>query len=147
VATDDSRIYDVVNNHGYNAIITNINHRNGTERVNEATNILNIPDNDYIINIQGDEPFISPKLIDDLIDFVSDKNINLATAATSFENFEELFSPNNIKITTNLNGKALYFSRSIIPYKRDLDCKEWLNAYPYKKHIGIYVYEKKFSMN
>ena len=56
MATDDSRIYDVVNNHRYNAIITNINHRNGTERVNEATNILNIPDNDYIINIQGDEP-------------------------------------------------------------------------------------------
>ncbi|HOK21090.1 MAG TPA: 3-deoxy-manno-octulosonate cytidylyltransferase [Bacteroidales bacterium] len=142
VATDDNRIYNVVNNFGYNAIITDVNHRNGTERVNEAANILNIPNNDYIINIQGDEPFISSKLIDDLIDFVSDKNIKLATAASSFENFDELFSPNNIKITTDLNSKALYFSRSIIPYNRDLDCKEWLNAYPYKKHIGIYVYEK-----
>ncbi len=142
VATDDTRIYDVVNNYGYNAIITDVNHKNGTERVNEAANILNIPDNDFIINIQGDEPFIASKLIDDLMDFVCNKNIDLATAATHFDNFDELFSPNNIKITTDLKGKALYFSRSIIPYNRDLDCKEWLDSYPYKKHIGIYVYKK-----
>lgn len=146
VATDDNRIYDVVNNYGYKAIITDVNHRNGTERVNEAASIINIPDNDFIINIQGDEPSISPNLIDELIDFINDKNINLATAATYFDNFNELFSPNNIKITTDINGKALYFSRSIIPYNRNVDCKEWLDAYPYKKHIGIYVY-KKFILN
>lgn len=142
VATDNEVIYDIVNKHDYNAIMTNIEHKNGSERVNEAANILKIPDDDFIINIQGDEPFISYNLINDLKNFVIDKNINLATAATNFNDFEDLFSPNNIKVVTNKNSKALYFSRSIIPYNRDKNHYEWLNVYPYKKHIGIYVYQK-----
>lgn len=142
VATDNEVIYDIVNKHDYNAIMTNIEHKNGSERVNEAANILKIPDDDFIINIQGDEPFISYNLINDLKNFVIDKNINLATAATNFNDFEDLFSPNNIKVVTNKNSKALYFSRSIIPYNRDKNHDEWLNVYPYKKHIGIYVYQK-----
>lgn len=132
VATDNEVIYDIVNKHDYNAIMTNIEHKNGSERVNEAANILKIPDDDFIINIQGDEPFISYNLINDLKNFVIDKNINLATAATNFNDFEDLFSPNNIKVVTNKNSKALYFSRSIIPYNRDKNHDEWLNVYPYK---------------
>jgi len=138
VATDDQRIFDHVKNFGGNVIMTKVDHKNGTERCAEA-----ISDQkesfDYVINIQGDEPFIDPGQID-LIASLLDGKIELATLVKKITNQEELFNTNINKVIFNLNKEALYFSRNPIPYLKNLDKKVWVKHHSYYKHIGIYAY-------
>lgn len=137
VATDDRRIYDEVVNFGGKAIMTSEKHTNGTSRIAEVCQKMK--DYDVIINIQGDEPLIEAEMINTLISiFKENDELVMATLKHKLSSKEEIENPNNVKVITDKNDYALYFSRAVIPYPR----KENMEAY--YKHIGIYAYNNDF---
>ena len=143
VATDDDRIRECVENAGFTAVMTSADHQSGTDRIYEAFCKLGKPAK-VVINVQGDEPFIAPSQIKTLMDiFNEDPSTQLATLVREFDKtkgFEALFDPNLVKVTRALNGDALYFSRSIIPYVRGVEWTEWLDRFTFHTHVGIYAY-------
>lgn len=139
VATDDQRIFDAVVENKGQAVMTRADHATGTDRLAEA--VGSFPDAELIVNVQGDEPLINPKLIDDLITlFEHDDQLNMATVAVELNDPSEINNPNNVKVVSDRNGNALYFSRSPIPFERN---KNRSKVY---KHIGIYAYRKNFLL-
>lgn len=142
VATDDSRIFDAVEAFGGKAVMTSTEHRSGTDRVQEAYTKINQPF-DVIINVQGDEPFIQPEQIEALKACFDSSAVELATLVKPFkkeDGFDALFNANSPKVVINKNNEAIYFSRSIIPYIRDVHHTEWLDKHTFYKHIGMYAY-------
>ena len=138
VATDDSRIYDAVLQHGGKAVMTRKDHPTGTDRLAEVAE--KYPDVDLIINVQGDEPLIEPKLIDELAAaFDGDADLQMATVCTEITDEAEQQNPNNVKVVMDKQGYALYFSRSLMPYPRH-------PGTPVYKHIGIYAYKRDFLL-
>lgn len=145
VATDDERIRDCVEKAGYRAVMTSPDHKSGTDRVCEAY-ALSGSKADVVINIQGDEPFIDPRQIRQLMDCFRNPATRIATLARRFDpqlGFEALFDPNLVKIVFSDSGNALYFSRSIIPYVRTAEWKEWLATAEFHTHVGIYAYRSE----
>ncbi len=139
VATDDERILRAVEDHGGRAMMTAKDHPTGTDRLAEVAEAY--PDVDLIINVQGDEPLIEPSLIDELgRAFDGDAELQMATVMTPMEDEAEQKNPNNVKVVTDKNGYALYFSRSLLPYPRN-DA-----GTPVYKHIGIYAYRRDFLL-
>jgi 3-deoxy-manno-octulosonate cytidylyltransferase (CMP-KDO synthetase) len=138
VATDDERILEHVKNFGGEAVMTSLQHQSGTDRCQEACEQLQ-NDADYVINIQGDEPFIHPSQIDNLAG-VLDGNTELATLVKIIRDTDTLFNINAPKVVMNHAGEVLYFSRHTLPYFRGLEPDEWLQRHTYYKHIGIYAY-------
>ena len=139
VATDDKRIETVVEAHGGHAVMTKKDHPTGTDRLAEVAEKL--PDYDLIINVQGDEPLIDPDLIDSLAAaFDDDPDLQMATVKTEIADEAEPANPNNVKVVTDKNGYALYFSRSLLPYPRHH------LGIPVYKHIGIYAYKRDFLL-
>ncbi|MEW6687144.1 MAG: 3-deoxy-manno-octulosonate cytidylyltransferase [Candidatus Edwardsbacteria bacterium] len=142
VATDDTRIYQIVREFKGEAAMTSPSHQSGTDRVAET--VRNI-DCQIVINIQGDEPLIEPAIINQLAQtMLNDDNLLMATLATRFSNRQELENPNTVKILIDKDNYALYFSRAIIPCFRE---KEEFNLGIFLKHIGIYAYRKDFLLN
>ena len=140
VATDDNRIFDAVEKNSGQAIMTRADHKTGTDRLAEVAE--KFPDVEVIVNVQGDEPLIEPTLIDELIDeFVKDKNLQMATVATELTDADEMKNPNNVKVVIDKNNDALYFSRSLIPYPRNVGKSKVF------KHIGIYAYRRNFLLD
>ncbi len=136
VVTDHHLIYDEIINHGGQAFISQREHHTGTDRIAEVASKI---DADIIINIQGDEPFINRTALRDLIHvFEADtlKQIEIASLMIKLKHKNDFLNPNNVKVVTDLNGFALYFSRAPIPYSRD---KVFQTAY---KHIGVYAFRK-----
>ena len=139
VATDDERILQAVTEHGGRAVMTRADHPTGTDRLAEVAEAF--PDIDLIVNVQGDEPLIEPGLIDELVTaFEEDADLQMATVKTLMEDEAEIANPNNVKVVTDKQGYALYFSRSVLPYPRNAGC-------PVYKHIGIYAYKRSFLLN
>lgn len=148
VATDDERIYQAVESFGGKAITTRSDHKSGTDRIEEAAEKIFAelkPDNiaDVIINIQGDEPFIQPSQIETLCRLFDTPETQIATLGKPFESMEEVMNPNSPKIVTDINGFALYFSRSVIPFIRGKEQEDWIQQFPYLKHLGIYAYRRE----
>jgi 3-deoxy-manno-octulosonate cytidylyltransferase (CMP-KDO synthetase) len=141
VATDDQRIVDHVRSFGGNVVLTAAGHPSGTDRCYDAAQQLG-EDFDYIINIQGDEPFIAPEQIDELAAVLQDKNIELATQMIAVDSHEMLFDPGEAKIVLNADNEALYFSRMAIPFIKNVDQKEWHTHHTYYRHVGMYAYRK-----
>jgi 3-deoxy-manno-octulosonate cytidylyltransferase (CMP-KDO synthetase) len=139
VATDDQRIYDHVIAFGGEVEITGTYHQSGTDRSFEAYVRAGV-EADYVINIQGDEPFIHPKQVSQLAGVLTDKDIQLATLVKVIESQETLFNPNTPKVVLNSHGDAIYFSRQTIPYLRGVNQQSWLEKHTFYKHIGIYAY-------
>lgn len=145
VATDDHRIEQCVKNAGFQAVMTDVNHQSGTDRVYEAY-MKSGSDADVIINIQGDEPFIDPQQIELLMRCFDTDDTQIATLAREFDSskgFEALADPNLVKLITSYNGNALYFSRSVIPYMRNTKESDWPKEHTYLTHIGIYAYRRE----
>lgn len=140
VATDDDRIAAEVESFGGRYVMTSSNHRSGTDRCREALDLVG-EDFDAVVNIQGDEPFISPLQINLLCDLIQSDGTSLASLAKRIDSSEELFSPNSVKVVMGSDGKALYFSRNPIPYMRNVNQEDWLNKGAFYKHIGIYAYK------
>ena len=141
VATDHSKIVEHVKSFGGDVCMTSESHASGTDRCFEVLKKETDPF-DYVINIQGDEPFISPHQID-LLASLLDGITELATLSKKIENKEQLFSPNVVKIVLTTDYKALYFSRSPIPHIRNIAQDQWLNKHTFYKHIGMYGYTPK----
>ena len=144
VATDDSRIFDAVTQFGGKAVMTSPNHKSGTDRIEEAVNIIN-KDFDVVINIQGDEPFIHESQICTVCECFADPQTMIATLGRPFtenDTLSDLENPNSPKLVCDNNGFALYFSRSVIPYVRNAEKAEWLTKFNYLKHIGLYAYRR-----
>lgn len=139
VATDDERIRDAVTAFGGRAIMTRSDHKSGTDRIEEALEKSGSAA-DVVINIQGDEPFIHPSQIETVMSCFDDPRTQIATLGKPFTEMEAVINPNSPKIVTDVDGYALYFSRAVIPYVRGKEQSEWLQAFPYLKHIGLYAY-------
>lgn len=142
VATDDERIKDAVESFGGNAIMTSTNHKSGTDRIEEAVNIIE-KKFDVIINIQGDEPFIHKTQIETIRRCFDDPETMIATLGRPFtekDSINDLENPNSPKLICDNNGFAMYFSRNIIPYIRGEEKSNWINKFTYLKHIGLYAY-------
>lgn len=142
VATDDERIQKAVEGFGGKAVMTSTNHKSGTDRLEEAATKIGT-DSDVIINIQGDEPFIQKSQLETVKALFDDPQTQIATLGKPFESMEAVENPNSPKIVCNVNGYAMYFSRSVIPYVRGKEKEEWLKAFPYLKHIGLYAYRRE----
>ena len=142
VATDDDRIANEVRRFGGEVIMTSATHRSGTDRVAEAYSSSGA-EVDVIVNIQGDEPFVEPEQIKQVIDLFENPATDIATLVRPFDpsrGFEALFDPNLVKVVTGNDGKALYFSRSVIPYVRGVEWQKWLDTTRYLTHVGMYAY-------
>jgi len=134
VATDDLRIRDVVQAFGGRAVMTRRHHTSGTDRVAEAA--LAYPKAGLVMNIQGDEPFVFPQQIDQLVRFIRERPaLEIATMAKQITDINLIENPNVVKVVANVNQQALYFSRSPIPFQRDATAKTI-----YQKHIGLYIF-------
>ena len=145
VATDDERIKSVVEGFGGRAVMTSTEHQSGTDRCYEA--LQNVGEQyDIVINVQGDEPFIQPEQITALIECFSDAATDIATMVKPFaeeDGIEALENPNSPKVVVSRSMKAIYFSRSVIPYMRGVEREEWLKHHTYYKHLGIYAFRSK----
>ena len=143
VATDDKRIFDAVTGFGGKVVMTSPDHRSGTDRCAEAAGkIAGIEgfNPDVVVNIQGDEPFIRPEQIALLASCFEDSSVEIATLVRRAEPDEDLANPNQPKVVIDIYGNAIYFSRSVIPFLRDVPAAEWPARHTYYKHIGLYAY-------
>ncbi len=141
VATDDERILQHVQSFGGNAVMTATDHASGTDRCWDALQQIGAGYT-YVINIQGDEPFIDPRQIDELGAVLQDGTAELATQMIAVNNYEELFDRGEVKIVLNDKMEALYFSRMVIPFIKGVDEKEWHNHFTYHRHVGMYAYRR-----
>jgi 3-deoxy-manno-octulosonate cytidylyltransferase (CMP-KDO synthetase) len=139
VATDDTRIEKVVNDFGGSAMITSKDHQSGTDRCGEVINRLD-ESFDVVVNIQGDEPFIHVEQLEQLISLFENPNTQIATLKKKLNNVEDVQNMNVVKVVSDNDKRALYFSRSPIPFARGVEANEWLGKTSYYKHIGLYGY-------
>ncbi len=142
VATDDDRIADHVKNFGGHVMMTSENHVNGTSRCLEVLENFNDrgEEFDVVVNIQGDEPFIQPEQIDQIVCLFSDNVTEIASLASRITTEKDLFDPNVVKVVMDPKGNALYFSRQTIPFVRGIEQEAWLDKNSFYKHVGIYAY-------
>jgi 3-deoxy-manno-octulosonate cytidylyltransferase (CMP-KDO synthetase) len=138
VATDHPEIFEHVKKFGGNVCMTKENHASGTDRCFEALT-LQQKEFKYVINIQGDEPFIQPEQID-LLAKLLDGKTEIATLVKKIEDGEQLFNPNVVKAVVSKDQFALYFSRSPIPHIRNVQETDWVSKHTFYKHIGMYGY-------
>ncbi len=138
VATDDNRIFEAVIRFGGKALMTSSEHTCGTDRLAECANILALEDEDIVLNIQGDEPLIRPEMVMDLISIFDDESVYMGTLKKRIEEEDEISNPNVVKVITDINGDAIYFSRYTLPYERDGKRRAHF------KHVGTYGYKVWF---
>ena len=143
VATDDQRIFDAVKSFGGNVVMTSGQHNSGTDRCAEALDIYEKESGesfDAVVNIQGDEPFIQPEQLKQIMSCFSDPSTQIATLVKKAEKNDEISNSNRPKVVINKNKQALYFSRSVIPYFRGDDLQNWYRRHTYYLHVGLYAY-------
>jgi|SRR5690606_14792787 len=144
VATDDRRVADVVDLFGGEVCMTKAEHNSGTERLAEVISKLQLSTDTVVVNVQGDEPFIPPIIIRQVAqNLATQQRAQMATLAVPLTSTEEISNPNIVKVVSDKDGYALYFSRSVIPYDRDGKFQAEL-ARHYRRHIGIYAYRAGF---
>lgn len=142
VATDDERIYNAVEAFGGRVVMTSANHKSGTDRCWEAYQKQG-EEFDVVINVQGDEPFIAHSQLKAIMACFEDEATDIATLVKPFteeDGLAALENPNSPKVVLDKQSRAIYFSRSVIPYLRGVEREQWLNAHTYYKHIGMYAF-------
>jgi len=142
VVTDSDLIYDEIISNGGKAIMSVKEHESGSDRIAEAVENMDV---DVVINVQGDEPFINKKPLEELIEVFkndTEKKVDLGSLMFQISDKEEIDNPNNVKVITDQQGFALYFSRSVIPFPREENV-----GVRYMKHIGIYAFKKEALMD
>jgi 3-deoxy-manno-octulosonate cytidylyltransferase (CMP-KDO synthetase) len=141
VATDSDEIMAVCHAYQIEAVKTKDSHPTGTDRLSELVAILGLAQDEIVVNVQGDEPFIPPKLINQVAQALADhQECAISTAAVEIEDVSEIQNPHVVKVVCNLRSEALYFSRAGIPFKRDAQTIQ----FPYLRHLGIYAYRVHF---
>lgn len=140
IATDDPRILHHAEAFGADALLTRNDHLSGTDRCAEVAALL--PDYAVCINIQGDEPFLNPAQIGYVVLPLLEARAEISTLAKAIQNQSELHNPNVVKVVFNKNGHALYFSRSSIPYLRDIAEQDWASKQAHYRHLGLYGFQR-----
>jgi len=140
VATDDQRIADALARFDTPCVMTDPAHQSGTDRIAEVMKDRKAP---IVVNVQGDEPEIEPGIVDRLIERLETSSDDMATAATPFPAGSDPKNPNLVKVIHDANGRAIYFSRSLIPFHREAD---FSGNVPYNLHLGIYAYRRDFLL-
>lgn len=140
VATDDQRIFDEVRSFGGRVVMTRVDHKSGTDRCSEALGLI-WGKYDAVVNLQGDEPFIDPRQIDQVAELIRRDDVYLATLAKRITDPSRVDNPNTVKVVFDHDGNALYFSRNPLPYVRGVEKEHWLETTEYYQHIGIYAYK------
>ena len=141
VATDSDEIMAVCHAYHIEAVKTKDSHPTGTDRLSELVALLGLAQDEIVVNVQGDEPFIPPKLINQVAQALAEhQKCAISTAAVKIEDMSEIQNPNVVKVVCNLHSEALYFSRAGIPYARDAQTMQ----FPYLRHLGIYAYRVHF---
>jgi len=143
IATDDQRIYDAARGFGADVVMTSAGHQSGSDRIAECAGLLGWADDDLVVNLQGDEPQMPPACLDQVARLlIDDTGAEVASLFYPVQNYEEVANPNAVKVVLDSRGRALYFSRSMIPYPRSargaLDESEDFTRW--KRHIGLYAY-------
>ncbi len=148
VATDDVRIVAVVEGFGGDVMLTRGDHPTGTDRLAEVAKKI---DAGLIVNVQGDEPLIDPRMIDQVIaPLIKNREIHMGTLASKIDQIDDFHNPNVVKVVKDQAGFALYFSRAPIPWPRDLSTDQLTKALPQLgllRHIGLYVYRRELLLN
>lgn len=148
VATDSFEIKEVCDTFTDKVIITKSTHQSGTDRTGEAISSIAC---DIVINVQGDEPFIEPSLIEALVNSFSNSEISMSSAMSKINNVKDLQNSNVVKVVVDSQNNALFFSRSMLPFPRDVKeisiANEVLEKYQFFRHIGIYGYRKEFLLH
>ena len=151
IATDDERIFQAMADLGCAIMMTSSEHHSGTDRLAEVANELGLSDDDIVINVQGDEPLIPPEVINQVAELlISNEQAVMSTLSTPIEDIDTLNNHDVVKVLSNKNGEAIYFSRSPVPWDRTMDYQQ--NSHVdskqlsplYQRHIGIYGYRAKF---
>lgn len=144
VATDDERIFRHVTEFGGHAEMTSPMHRSGTDRCAEVAALPAHAGYEIIVNIQGDEPFIEPELIDAALEFLSiNQHFSIVTFSVKIDTAEAIFNANVVKTVFDQQQRALYFSRSPIPYLQHVPTEHWLQKSDFFKHIGLYAFRRE----
>lgn len=143
IATDDDRIYEHAADFGV-VVMTSPDHASGTDRCAEAAERVD-PHGQYdvVLNIQGDQPFIDPEYIDRLVRTVAEPNVDVATLCCRLSSSRDLLDPAIVKVVVSINGTALYFSRSPVPYVQGHEPGEWTARFAFQKHIGTYAFKRR----
>lgn len=142
VATDDARVMEAARAGGFEAVLTSAEHANGTSRLAEAASVLRLGARDIVVNVQGDEPEIEPAFIDAAVRALRKSDSPMATVGVPFAADEDAANPNLVKVVVRADGQAMYFSRALIPFRRDAGVVGGDGA-PIK-HVGLYVYRRPF---
>lgn len=157
VATDDKRVIDVCERAGVEAVMTSLNHRSGTDRIAEVVRNLDEDESRIIVNVQADEPFIAPETINRAVNQIyKDSRAVVTTTCERITSAADVLSPNVVKVVCDAEGHALYFSRSPVPFPRELvrrhvTLEAALTNEPqslalFRKHTGLYVYRREFLL-
>lgn len=148
IATDDERVMHAVLAHGFDAIMTRVDHPSGTDRLAEVAQLKGWEDESIVVNVQGDEPLIDPALITSVaMALADDRQASIATAAHPLRELAEFLNPNVVKVVVDEQGRALYFSRAPIPWPRDafaIHQRVLPAGMPARRHIGLYAYRTAF---
>lgn len=147
IATDDARVEQVARQFGAEVLMTDPAHNSGTERLAEVVRSLSLPADTVVVNVQGDEPFVPPVIIQQVAaNLAAQQQARMATLAVALQEPSEIANPNMVKVVCDKNGYALYFSRAVVPFDRDGAFQHECAAH-YRRHIGIYAYRAGFILD
>lgn len=147
IATDDQRIVEAGNGFGAEVVMTDTSHESGTDRLQQVASILALPKDHIIVNVQGDEPLIPARVINQVAENLqNNQSSGIATLIEAIEDYETVMDPNAVKVVRGEDGNALYFSRAPIPWDRDHFAQQQTlpNTHHFFRHIGIYAYRVQF---
>ncbi|WP_440055909.1 3-deoxy-manno-octulosonate cytidylyltransferase [Pseudoalteromonas sp. T1lg65] len=147
IATDHDLVFQAASEFTHNVLMTSEHHQSGTERLAEVVEQLELDDDTIIVNVQGDEPLLEPDNIVQVANMLHQSDAPMATLSVDIEDVEEVLNPNAVKVISDINGNALYFSRATIPFQRDsmmnMD-KLTIPVNNFNRHVGIYGYRAGF---
>ena len=147
IATDHQKVYDAVSSFTNDVLMTREDHQSGTERLAQVMDLLQLSDDTIVVNVQGDEPLLAPENVSQVATLLASSTAPMATLSVAIDGVD-LFNPNTVKVVSDINKNALYFSRASIPFDRssmmDIEKKQLVNTDNYQRHIGIYAYRAGF---
>jgi 3-deoxy-manno-octulosonate cytidylyltransferase (CMP-KDO synthetase) len=146
IATDHQNVFDAVSVFTSDVLMTRKSHQSGTERLAEVVDLLNLDSNTIVVNVQGDEPLLAPENVSQVATLLNDSRAPMATLSVAIEERDDVFNPNTVKVVSDINKNALYFSRASIPFNRNTMTSEnsTLDLTSFQRHVGVYAYRAGF---
>ncbi|MEL0604695.1 3-deoxy-manno-octulosonate cytidylyltransferase [Pseudoalteromonas undina] len=146
IATDHQKVFDTVKSFTNDVLMTREDHQSGTERLAEVVDLLKLDAETVVVNVQGDEPLLASENVSQVATLLNNSSAPMATLSVAIEEQDEVFNPNAVKVVSDINKNALYFSRASIPFDRSamLNNDSVLDITPFQRHVGIYAYRAGF---